>query len=211
MTEGGQTLYIVDDEAAARASVAALASSMGIRCEAYASAESFLDRVDASCRGCALIDLRLNGLNGLELQERLATTGCTLPVVILSAYADVRATVRAMRNGALTVIQKPYQPDELAEAIREAFEVDVEIRKALARADDVRQRLGSLTAREQIVMEAVMSGKPNKIIAREMDISQRTVDRIRANLFEKMGVGTAVELARVVAETRAGAPCPEAC
>ncbi len=117
------TLFVVDDDAKARKAVAALASSLKIPCELFASAEEFLEWYDASLTGCVLIDFRLGGMDGLQLQECLRAMGSALGVVLISAYADVPMTVRAMRGGAVTVIEKPYQNDALADAIRKAMDL----------------------------------------------------------------------------------------
>ena len=116
------TLFVVDDDSKSRKAVAALASSLKIRCETFASAEGFLDRYDPSLTGCALVDFRLGGMDGLQLQERLQAMGSTLPVVLISAYADVSLAVRALKGGAVAFIEKPYKDDELADAIRKALE-----------------------------------------------------------------------------------------
>jgi FixJ family two-component response regulator len=197
------TLFVVDDDPDACRSAAALASSMGIACQTYCSAESFLESFDPSRPGCVLIDLRLNGMSGFALQEELAAQGSALPVIVISAYADVPATVRLMRNGALTVLEKPYHADELAEAIRLAIETDRQKRTALAERRRIRQRIDTLCPREKQTMELIVAGKPNKLIARELDVSHRTVDRLRAAVFRKTGVETAVELACIVGELRA--------
>ena len=117
------TLFVVDDDPKSRKAVAALASSMKIKCEPFASAEEFLDRYDPSLTGCALVDFRLGGMDGLQLQERLRAMGSPLSVVLISAYADVPLAVRAMRNGAVAVIEKPYKNDDLADAVRRALEL----------------------------------------------------------------------------------------
>ncbi len=116
------TLFVVDDDPKARKAVAALASSMKIKCDLFASAEAFLDHYDSSLTGCALVDYRLGGMNGLQLQECLRAMGSKLSVVLISAYADVPMAVRAMANGAVTVIEKPYKNDDLADAIHKALD-----------------------------------------------------------------------------------------
>ena len=117
------TLFVIDDDPKARKAVAALASSMKIKCGLFASAEEFLDRRDPSLTGCVLIDFRLGGMDGLHLQECLRAMGSPLSVILISAYADVPMTVRAMRNGAVTVIEKPYKNDDLADAVRKAMDL----------------------------------------------------------------------------------------
>ncbi len=199
-----ETLFVVDDEPDARRGVAALASSMGLRCETFESGENLLAHFSPTAAGCVLIDLRLNGMSGLELQQQLAARGSTLPMILISAYADVRTTVRAMKSGAFAVIEKPYQADELADAIQAAIEADRRGREIQAKRADVRRRIAGLSARERRTMELIMAGKPNKAIARELDLSQRTVDRVRAVVLEKMGVDSAVQLTRVVTDARPG-------
>ncbi len=193
-------LHVVDDDLSARKGVAALASSMGVPCETFSSAEDFLDHYDPSRAGCLLIDLRLTGMSGLELQERLAAMGNTLPVILVSAHADVPTTVRAMRNGALTLLEKPYRDDQLADAIRTALQLDRKTQEENAQRADVQQRIDRLTDRERQVMDLILAGKPNKSIARHLEVSQRTVDRLRAAVFEKMGAESAVEVVRMIAE-----------
>lgn len=122
------TLYVVDDDSQSRKAVAALATSMKIKCELFASAEEFLGRYDSSLTGCALVDYRLCGMDGLQLQDNLRAMGSTLPVVVVSAYADVPMTVRAMRGGAVAVIEKPYRNNELADVVRKVL--DPETRRA---------------------------------------------------------------------------------
>ena len=134
------TLFVIDDDPKSRKAVAALASSMKIRCETFASAEGFLDRYDPSLTGCALVDFRLGGMDGLQLQERLQAMGSALSVILISAYADVSLAVRAMKNGAVAFIEKPYKNDELADAIRKALDRCTHARQSLAEQAEERQR-----------------------------------------------------------------------
>ena len=203
MSADKTTLFVVDDDPDACRSAAALASSMGLACETYSSAESFLESFQSSRPGCVLIDLRLNGMSGFDLQEELVARGSELPVIVISAYADVPATVRLMRNGALTVLEKPYRADELAEAIRVAIEMDCQQRAARAERRRLQERIDALPPRERQTMDLIVAGKPNKAIARQLDVSHRTVDRLRAAVLRKMGIDTAVELARIVGELQA--------
>ena len=203
MNADNKTLFVVDDDPDACRSAAALASSLGIACETFSSAELFLASYDGSRPGCVLIDLRLGGMSGLDLQQRLALRGSTLPVVIISAYADVPATVRSMRQGALTVLEKPYRADELAEAIRLAFEMDDRRRETRARCRQAQRSIDALSPREKHAMELIVAGKPNRLIANHLSVSPRTVDRLRAAIFRKMGVQTAVELAMILGKLQA--------
>jgi FixJ family two-component response regulator len=173
---------------------------MGIACKTFSSAESFLESYDPRSAGCVLIDLRLGGMSGLELQEQLVARGSTLPVIIISAYADVRTTVHLMRNGAVTVLEKPYQADELAETIRLALETNQRSRRATAERRRVEQRIAGLDPRERRTMELIVAGQPGSVIADDLGVSRRTVDRLRAAVHRKLGLDTAVELARIVGE-----------
>jgi two-component system, LuxR family, response regulator FixJ len=137
------TLFVVDDDSKSRKAVAALASSLKIRCETFASAEGFLDRYDLSLTGCALVDFRLGGMDGLQLQERLQAMGSVLPVVLISAYADVSLAVRALKGGAVAFIEKPYKADELTDAIRKALERGALVRHSRGEQAQVWERASS--------------------------------------------------------------------
>ena len=193
------TVFVVEDEPTARRAVEAVASSLGLPSETYRSAEDFLAEYDPSRPGCLVADVRLKPTSGLELQIRLASTGSTLPVILIGANLSVATAVLAMRRGALTVIEKPYRADVLADAIREGLARDQEIRVGTPGHDQVSLRLTRLGTRERHVMGLILDGRPNKAIANDLGISGRTVDRVRASVFAKMGVANAVELARVVA------------
>ena len=151
MKTSEDTLFVVDDDPNSRKAVAALASSMRIRCETFASAEGFLDRYDPSLTGCALVDFRLGGMDGLELQERLQAMGSALCVVLISAYADVSLAVRAINSGAVAFVEKPYKDDELADAVRKAIDRSTHLRQSLAEQTQTGERqcpaAGELRAR----------------------------------------------------------------
>jgi len=202
MKNSESTLFVVDDELEARHSINALASSLGISCETFASAEAFLERFTPSLSGCVLIDLVLEGLSGIELQTRLTEMGSTLPVILISAFADVPITVRAMRNGALVVLEKPYRANELTDAIREAFQVNRWSRQAGVTCGELQRRMRTLTARERHVMELVLADTPNRVIAANLKVGRRTVDRVRSTILQKMGTQSVVELAQQVGALR---------
>jgi len=143
MSTSHGTLFVVDDDPKSRKAVAALASSMKITCETFASAEGFLDRCDPSLTGCALVDFRLGGMDGLQLQERLQAMGSALSVILISAYADPSLAIRALKGGAVAFIEKPYQNDELADAIREALDRCTHARHLPAEQDEERQCLAA--------------------------------------------------------------------
>ena len=159
-TEG--TLFIVEDDPRSRKALGALASSMKIKHEIYASAEEFLERYESSLSGCALLDYRLGGMDGLQLQGKLQAMNSMLSVVLISAHADVALAVRAMKNGALTLIEKPYQQDEMSDAIHQAMKRGEEVRRMREGSADQRQHLESLTAQERQMVDLVLAGVPQK-------------------------------------------------
>ncbi len=198
MESTGVTLFVVDDEQKVRNSVAALARSLGIACQTFASAEEFLNLRDPSRQGCLLVDLSLGGMSGIELQEKLAERRISIPVIIFSAFADVAITVRAMQQGAMTVVQKPYNTDELTDAILAAFESVRQAASRQARFNDLRKRIDGLTAREREVMQRMIAGDANKVIAHNLDLSMRTVARLRGAIFKKLGCNSAVGATKIV-------------
>ncbi len=197
-----QTVYIVDDDPGARQSVEALVREMGVAAKSFESAEAFLASYDGSGRGCLVVDVRLGGMSGLELQEELARREWALPLVIITAYAETALTVRAMRNCALTVLEKPCRQLELWGAIRDALRLDrqyVELHQKLAQTEDC---LKKLSPGESEVMELVVQGVTNKVIAARLGISTRTVEARRRNIFNKMQVHSVAQLVERIVEAR---------
>ena len=192
------TLFVVDDDQLVRDSVAVLARSLGVACQTFASAEEFLECHDPSQLGCLLVDLSLGGMSGIELQEKLAERRISIPVIIFSAFADVAITVRAMQQGAMTVVQKPYSTNELSDAILAAFESVRQAAPRQARLNDLRNRIDGLTDREREVMQRVIAGEANKVIAHNLDLSMRTVARLRGAVFKKLGCDSAVGATKIV-------------
>lgn len=193
-------VFVVDDDQGARASVCALVQSMGLTAESFSSAEQFLEFYKGDHLGCVVTDVRMLGMSGLELQERLNEMGSILPVVVLTAYATTSLAVRAMKSGAVTMLDKPYHEDELWNAIRKALSLDANRRVAQEHSLELRKRLDTLTDSERIVLDHVVSGKANKVIARRLDVSIRTVENRRRDIFKKMQAESAVELVRLVIE-----------
>jgi two-component system, LuxR family, response regulator FixJ len=198
-------LYVVDDEPAARAGIAALAASMGLVSETYSSGEEFLEHFAPARSGCAVIDLRLEAMDGIELQKRLLGMGCELPVIFVSAFMNLPNTVQAMQNGAVTVLEKPCQPDQLMAAIRTALSICRKRLEAALKKAVLQARFESLSEREREVMSMILRGMPNKNIANRLGISQRTMNRLRAEIFEKMGTESAVGLAQVAVQLETSA------
>jgi FixJ family two-component response regulator len=193
------TLFVVDDDPKARKAVAILARSLRIQCETFTSGEAFLDYYQPSLEGCLLIDLRLEGMSGLQLQERLMALGSLLPVILISAYATVPLTVQGIRNGALTLLEKPYLDDELTDAILDALARNIVLRESHTSQQDTKRQLETFAPLDQEIVKLVIDGMPNKRIAKILKVSQRTIERRRAMVLEKMGVESAIELAQKIA------------
>ena len=193
-------VYIVDDDDAIRDSLSWMLQSRGISCRDFPSAEAFLDNLTPTLSGCILLDVRMSGMSGNELFEILRERGCHMPVIFLTGHGDVPLAVSALKGGAFDFFEKPCNDNQLADRIVEALKFDEEQREAAATAESIGARLNRLSARERQVMERVLAGKLNKVIADELHVSMRTVEVHRSSLFEKMGVKTAVELAQILAK-----------
>ncbi len=191
-------VYIVDDDEAIRDSLGWLLQSRGIPCRDFSSAEAFLDHWTPQLSGCILLDIRMDGMSGTELFENLREHGCPMPVIFLTGHGDVPLAVAALKSGAFDFVEKPCNDNQLVDRIVEALRLDEEQRAAAATAESIGARLSQLSTRERQVMDRVLAGKLNKVIADELHVSMRTVEVHRSSLFEKMGVKTAVELAQVL-------------
>lgn len=191
------TVFIVDDDRAVRHSLAFLMKSVRLPHECYASAGEFLERYDPERPGCLVLDIRMPGMSGLDLQEELNRRRAILPVIFVTGHGDVPMAVDAMQSGAVDFIQKPFRDQELLDRIQQALDSDGEARRELAETEELRRRHAALTPREKEVMALVVTGKPNKIIAWELDVSQRTVEIHRARVMEKMGARSLAHLVRM--------------
>ncbi|EXI81139.1 MAG: Transcriptional regulatory protein FixJ [Candidatus Accumulibacter appositus] len=194
--------YLVDDDDAIRDSLGWLLESRGVPCLSYPSAEDFLAAWNTSLPGCILLDIRMDGMSGPELFDLLCQRGSTLPVIFLTGHGDVPMAVSALKQGAFDFVEKPCNDNELVNRVIEALQLDENQRLAAADSDSVNSLTSRLTTREKQVMDLVLAGTLNKVITDELQISMRTVEVHRANLFEKMGVRTAVELAQLLAGKR---------
>lgn len=190
--------YLVDDDEAIRDALAWLLQSRGIPCSTYDSAENFLAAWQPELPGCIVLDMRMSGMSGLDCFDQLRERGLSQPVIFLTGHGDVPLAVATLKKGAFDFFEKPFNDNELATRIEEAIALDTRQRAANAAVDNVKTRLSSLTTRERQIMELVLAGKFNKVIADELNISMRTVEVHRANLFDKMQVKTAVELANLL-------------
>ena len=189
-------VFVVDDDDQVRKAVLTLVQAMGVKSEGYASAEEFLEAYEGQRPACLVTDVRMLGMSGLELQEELRQQGVNLSVVVLTAFATTPTTVRAMRNGALTLMEKPCQDDELWDAIRAGLAADVRNSQLEHRRGSIQKRLESLTPKERQVLEFIVAGDPNKVVARKLDVSIRTVENHRQRIFQKMGADSLAELVR---------------
>ena len=198
MTTKDPCVFLVDDDPAVRTSVTLLLTSMGHPVDSFESAQQFLDAYRDDRPGCLLVDVRMPGLSGLELQGRLKAVGITLPVIVITGYGDIPMAVRAMQAGAVTFLEKPFREQELWENVQRAIELDTEQRRRATHRAEWQQRLAHLTVAERQVLDRVVAGHPNKQIAAELGVSQRTVEVRRANVMRKMQVNSVVELARAI-------------
>ena len=206
MKDKPSTVFVVDDDDAVRTSLRLLLKSVGLPVETYASAQEFLDAFDAERAGCLVLDIRMPGISGLELQQKLNELHAIVPIVFITGHGDVPMAVEAMQHGAVDFIQKPFRDQDLIDRINQALEKDRENRDGLRERDVIRRRIGQLTPREREVLELVTKGKANKVIAGDLDVSQRTVEIHRARVMEKMGASSLAHLVRMVIEADRVAP-----
>jgi two-component system response regulator DctR len=198
MAAGG-IVHIVDDDAAIRDALSWLLRSRGLEAIAYESAEAFLAGAAPQAAGCLVLDIRMTGMSGIALFERLQAAGFGLPVIFLTGHGDVPVAVSLLKQGATDFVEKPFNDNDLVDRIIAALQQAAAQREASAADADLAARLASLSERERQVMDLVLAGRQNKIIAADLAIAIRTVEVHRARVFEKMGVKTAVELAQRMA------------
>lgn len=192
-------IHVVDDDDALRTALRRLLSAAGLRVKTYASAGEFLLDPPGDAPGCLLLDLRMPGPSGLDLQQALARHGILLPVVFLSGHGDLATGVRAMKAGAVDFLTKPIEREPLLAAIARALQADAERRAAHGAAAELRGRFALLTAREREVFDLVVAGKLNKQVADALGIAERTVKAQRAQVMVKLGAANAAELGRIAA------------
>ncbi|MCP3917150.1 MAG: response regulator transcription factor [bacterium] len=195
---GGETaVFVVDDDPAMRDSLRFLISSINLNVECFASAEEFLKAYDPERAGCIVLDVRMPGISGLELQERLKQDRFAPPVLLITGHGDIPMAVRALKAGAVDFIEKPFSDQVLLERIQQALNVDADRRRTLSQIVDIEERVARLTTREREVFEIVVTGKPNKVIASDLGLSQKTVEVHRAHVMEKMRADSFADLVKM--------------
>lgn len=198
MKEHATTVFIVDDDEAVRNSLRLLLKSVGLAAVALPAAQEFLSKYDPKQPGCLILDVRMPGMSGLELQEQLNVRGAMIPVIFITGHGDIPMAVEAMQQGAFDFLQKPFRDQDLIDRIQRALTKDQTNRAELKEKSGVRERLQTLTPREREVLTLVTTGKPNKIMAADLGVSQRTVEIHRARVMEKMHASSLAQLVRMV-------------
>ena len=199
------TVFVVDDDQAMRNSLKWLIESVGMPVESFASADEFLAAYQLGRSGCLVLDVRMPGMSGLDLQEYLVEHNIQIPVVIITGHGDVPMAVRAMKSGAIDFIEKPFNDEVLLDAIRRAIAHEEQQRSHYSENLRVQERLAHLTPREREVMEMVTEGRSNKEIASSLGVSAKTIEAHRARVMEKMQAGSLAELVRMALASGNGA------
>jgi len=197
MSEEVPLIYLVDDDVSVREGVADLLRSVGLRVEAFASPKEFLDRKRSDAPGCLILDIRLPGPSGLELQRVLTSSDSQLPIIFISAHGDIPMSVRAIKSGAIEFLTKPLNDQQLLDAVHAGIERDRARRQEAHTLAELRLRFDTLTQREREILSLVVSGKPNKQIAAHLDLSEMTVKVHRSQAMHKMKANSVIELVRM--------------
>ena len=206
MPDAEPKVFVVDDDDALCDALREFLEAQGLPVEAYNSAEAFLAAGGPARPGCLVLDVRMRGMSGIELQGRLAADGFALPVIVITGHGDVPMAIRAVRNGAVDFLEKPVPDQLLLERIRHALALDAQRRLAAEERNAAAARLGTLTPRERQVMDHVLAGESNKQIAAALGISVKTVEAHRKRVMQKMGVHCVVDLMRAVTQSEPPRP-----
>lgn len=191
-----ETVYIIDDEQDVRDALQMLLKSIGLCVETFSSALEFLDQYQMEWPGCILVDIRMPGMSGVELQRKLNAMGTPIPVIVISGHADVPTAVRVIQEGAVDLLEKPVSDQDLLDKVNQAINQDREKRSGYYEQQEIQNSYDQLTLREKEIMNEVALGKMNKVIAYELDITTRTVELHRAHVMEKMRARSLADLVR---------------
>ena len=196
------TVFVIDDDDAVRGALELLLKSVRLRVETFASAAEFLTRFDPEDPGCVLLDIRMAGMSGLELYKDLRRRHAIIPIIFITGHGDVDMAVQAMKDGAADFIQKPFHDQTLLDRIQKSLEIDTDNRKLLAQKQKISDRILQLTPRETEVMDLIVDGRPNKVVAHDLGISERTVEIHRARVMKKLGATSLAHLVRMCIRAR---------
>jgi two-component system, LuxR family, response regulator FixJ len=197
MADSRPLVFVVDDDEPVRDAIGMLLDTVGMDYESYDSAQAFLDHYDPTRRGCLVLDIRMPGMSGLELQQRLVERSAPIPIVFITGHGDVPMAVEAMKRGAVDFIRKPFRDQELLDRIHEALAQEADQRAQARTLDDLHQRVASLTPREREVFLRVADGQANKVVAIELGISERTVEIHRSQVMQKTRARSLADLVRM--------------
>ena len=192
------TVFVVDDDREVRDALQLLMESVGLVVETHGSAQAYLDQFEPGRAGCLVVDVRMPGMSGMDLQARLAAERLHPPIIVITGHGDVPMAVRAVQAGAVDFIEKPFNDQALLDSVHRAIEQDAEQRGEASILADIQARYEKLTPREREVLEQVVAGKRNKVIAFDLDVSQSTVEAHRAKVMEKMEADTLSDLMRMM-------------
>lgn len=203
-TKTEQSVCVVDDDESVRDSLHQLLQAAGLNARPFMSAEAFLDSYRPGACGCLLLDINLPSKSGFSVQEELLAVGSILPIIFITGHPDVPSAVKALKAGAFDYLQKPFNATTLLEVVHRALELHAQKRVTLRQQTAIQQRLAHLTPRESEVLAHVIRGEPSKVIARELELSPRTVDIYRANIMQKMRAGSIAQLVKMTCELPEG-------
>ena len=193
-----QTVFIVDDDEPVRSALRLLMKSVGHDAMTFTSGDEFLASCKPGISGCLVLDIRMPGMSGLELQEKLREQGVNIPIIFITGHGDVPMAVQAMKHGAMEFLQKPFREQDLVDRVNEALEKNLNVHKLALQRTEIKQRVTKLTPRERQIMDMIVQGKASKVIAIDLGVSQRTVDTHRTRIMRKMQAKSLAELVKTV-------------
>ena len=191
-----QTVFIVDDDEPVRSALRLLMKSVGHDAMTFTSGDEFLASCKPGISGCLILDIRMPGMSGLELQEKLREQGVNIPIIFITGHGDVPMAVQAMKHGAMEFLQKPFREQDLVDRVNEALEKNLNVHKLALQRTEIKQRVTKLTPRERQIMDMIVQGKASKVIAIDLGVSQRTVDTHRTRIMRKMQAKSLAELVK---------------